>query len=182
MENKELYHHGIKGMRWGVRRYQNKDGTLTAKGKKRYASEIEKLKKEEAILKNKKRTQAKIEKLLQKQKELEDIKTSLSKKQSKSENESTVATSKNTKANRFPDVKSLSDTELKSMVTRLENEQKYKKYARDFEQSQKTRGKKFVDTVLDKVIIPAALDVGQKVAKDILTDLANNAKKKKGNP
>ena len=33
MEN-ELYHHGIKGMKWGVRRYQNKDGTLTAAGKK----------------------------------------------------------------------------------------------------------------------------------------------------
>lgn len=31
----ELYHHGILGQRWGVRRYQNKDGTLTAAGKKR---------------------------------------------------------------------------------------------------------------------------------------------------
>lgn len=31
-----LSHHGIKGQRWGVRRFQNKDGTLTAKGKKRY--------------------------------------------------------------------------------------------------------------------------------------------------
>ena len=32
----ELYHHGIKGQKWGVRRYQNKDGTLTSSGKKRY--------------------------------------------------------------------------------------------------------------------------------------------------
>lgn len=36
-----LYHHGIKGMKWGVRRYQNKDGSLTAKGKKRYSSVAE---------------------------------------------------------------------------------------------------------------------------------------------
>lgn len=32
----ELYHHGIKGMKWGIRRFERKDGTLTAAGKKRY--------------------------------------------------------------------------------------------------------------------------------------------------
>lgn len=36
MEN-ELYHHGIKGQRWGIRRYQNKDGSLTPAGRKRVA-------------------------------------------------------------------------------------------------------------------------------------------------
>lgn len=33
----ELYHYNIKGAKWGVRRYQNKDGSLTEAGKRRYA-------------------------------------------------------------------------------------------------------------------------------------------------
>jgi hypothetical protein len=35
-KNDELYHHGIKGQKWGIRRYQNPDGSLTAEGRKRY--------------------------------------------------------------------------------------------------------------------------------------------------
>ena len=35
-DNDCLVHHGIKGQRWGIRRFQNKDGTLTEEGKKRY--------------------------------------------------------------------------------------------------------------------------------------------------
>lgn len=36
MATNELTHWGIKGMKWGVRRYQNSDGSLTAAGKRRY--------------------------------------------------------------------------------------------------------------------------------------------------
>ena len=50
----EIFHHGIRGMHWGIRRYQNKDGSLTPAGRKRYMSDekfrnkyIEKKKREE---------------------------------------------------------------------------------------------------------------------------------------
>ena len=35
----ELCHYGIKGMRWGIRRYQNPDGSLTPAGKKKLKTE-----------------------------------------------------------------------------------------------------------------------------------------------
>ena len=49
----ELKHHGILGMKWGIRRYQNKDGSLTSGGKKRYNVDIESAKNQ--VEKSKKR-------------------------------------------------------------------------------------------------------------------------------
>lgn len=43
MPDYELYHHGIKGMKWGVRRYRNADGSLTNAGKKRAEHKLNKL-------------------------------------------------------------------------------------------------------------------------------------------
>lgn len=38
MENEILVHHGIKGQKWGIRRFQNADGSLTVAGRKRYGN------------------------------------------------------------------------------------------------------------------------------------------------
>lgn len=80
----ELQHHGIMGMKWGQRRYQNKDGSLTAAGQKRYNKEVEKLKKETAKVKaaekvaaNRKKTQSKLDKLDAKKQALEERKKAL---------------------------------------------------------------------------------------------------------
>ena len=51
--NNYLAHYGIKGMKWGVRRFQNSDGSYTDKGRKRYAKQIEKHERLEAKQRNK---------------------------------------------------------------------------------------------------------------------------------
>lgn len=44
----ELYHHGILGQRWGVRRYQNEDGSLTSAGRKHLQKQIAKIEKKDS--------------------------------------------------------------------------------------------------------------------------------------
>ena len=156
MEN-ELTHWGIRGMKWGVRRYQNKDGTLTPAGQKRYNKEMSKLKAEEKVLKNRQRTQSKFDKLDQKRKEVEALKSG-------------KPLPKKTKKPSQSSVKDLSDDELRSMVNRMLLEQQYSK----LKPEQVSTGKKFVDKVMKDVIAPAATDVGKEVVKNALKKGVNS--------
>lgn len=157
MEN-ELMHWGIKGMKWGVRRYQNKDGSLTPAGKKRYDKEMAKLKEEEKIAKNKLRTQAKLNKLDEKRKEIEALKSG-------------KPIAKSTKQPSKPSVKDMSDEELRQTVNRLLMEQQYAK----LNPQQVSAGQKFVKKVMNDVVAPAATEVGKNVLKDAMTRAVKNA-------
>ena len=158
MDEKELLHWGIKGMKWGVRRYQNKDGTLTPAGKKRYNAEMERLKNEEKILKNKEATRAKLAKLENKQKEIDERKKALNGDSGKK----TVTKKAGDESEpKRKSVKDMSDEELVAVVRRAQLEKQY----RDLNPQQISAGKKFFNTF----IVPTATNVGKNLATDFAT-------------
>lgn len=171
----ELYHWGIKGMKWGQRRYQNKDGSLTPAGIKRYNREVQKLKDREASIKAKEKAKKYQDKLDKKKSELDEREAALKGKSVKK------STPKATPGNQsgVKSIKDMSDAELRAVVNRLQLEQQY----RNLTPQQVSKGKKFVDSVVGKVLAPASQEVGKDVAKRLLTDMANAAldadKKKK---
>ena len=142
MEN-ELYHHGVKGQRWGVRRYQNKDGSLTYAGKKRALKMQDQYTNftEDKKYRNKDGSYT-----------YEGRKKALKMKEKYSE-----LTGKDLK--RYPPVKK-SSIDPDKKISELDS----KKIS---------KGKKFVSYVMQTMIIPAATDVGRQAVKSMMVKAVN---------
>ena len=172
----ELYHHGIRGMKWGIRRYQNKDGSLTAAGKKRIAAETEALKKEEQTLKNRKATQAKFDKLAAKRKALEEKKAELDGKDTKKTDKKANSESDE------PVKKSLSDlsiTELRSVVERARLEDEYRRLRPEPAPPEKHAMAK---KIVKDAVVPAITNAGRKFLEDTLNDYIEKVSDRKVDP
>lgn len=181
----ELYHYGIKNMKWGIRRYQNKDGSLTPAGIKRYNREVQKLKDREASIKAKEKAKKYQDKLDKKKSELDEREAALNgKPTSKSAPKAASKNGTQKGTDQHKSVKDMSDAELKAAYNRLLTENNYRnELAKSLPPQQVSKGRKFVDSVLNDVLAPAAKEVGKDVTKKILSSIVNEAleadKKKK---
>ena len=149
----ELYHHGIRGMKWGVRRYQNEDGTLTIEGKKRYqrdAKEQNWIIGEDGIARSQsKKTKGEtrnadpdkwVKEDLERSKRLVDAASTMNNQL----NNINSRTSNNKKINRA-NLDSMTDKELRDRINRELLERQYNDM---FTPQNKTSGKQYVGNIL----------------------------------
>lgn len=161
MSDYVIMHHGIKGMKWGIRRYQNKDGTLTAAGKKRYNKEVEKLKNERKTLNNQKRTQAKLDKLDEMRKENNRLRDEVNSKKKGSSSDDSNQRSNESQSSQSRTRSIQEETQdLRTRNDYLAEQKRQIELQRDLKNltqpQQVSNGKKITEKVIDNVIIPAA--------------------------
>lgn len=161
----ELYHWGTKGMKWGIRRYQNKDGSLTPAGRKRYASENEKLKAREKAIKGREKAAARQAKLDAKKAELDAREAALKGKKDKSNPKPDAPKQKT--------IKDMTDDELREFTNRMNLEKNYLDAQRNLAAmtpKKASNGKDFVNNLLNDVIMPSAKNAGKEWLEKYMKD------------
>lgn len=184
MDN-ELYHFGIKGQRWGVRRYQNPDGSLTALGKKKYGtkSNFEKVQAaKKAASGSKIKAQLDREKAnARTQAEIEKYRKKAAKKLGKGEDsEDKNDDSGGEKNEKKKTGKQMSNEELRTATERINLERNYAEAQKNYImtnqqlaqlQPQKvSKGKEFAKKIWNYAVEPAVVNAGKQYLEKMLKD------------
>lgn len=147
MENNSLQHHGIKGQKWGIRRYQNEDGTLTKEGQKRYEREKREnagKKKENRIDTSKPDPKRWVKEDLERSKRVTDSTSNLVKQAQALERE----TAPKPKKERL-DLNNISDQELRQKINRELLERQYSDMFGKDQAAEISKGRQFAREALE---------------------------------
>ena len=166
LSDDELQHWGIKGMRWGVRRYQNKDGSLTPAGRKKYKAEMEKVKKAEADLKRRRATKTKLDNLAARKKAVKDGNDELDATEGKKKGLFGRKKDKGSGKDGKKSLKDMTDEELNAAINRSRLEQQYKQLHPD-PVPKKSR-------LVNDVLAPAAISSGKKFLEGLFDKAAKS--------
>lgn len=147
MDNNELQHWGVKGMKWGIRRYQNADGSLTLAG--RY-HQYKLNKKRKAALEKARETRA-------------------------ANKAAAEARAKKIASGRMP-AKQMTDAELEARKKRLQSEKEYNDLVRQTRQVNRGRKflDKVLDSTADKVADHVVADIASQTAKTLGVKAVNH--------
>ena len=148
MYEQYLQHHGILGMKWGVRRYQNKDGTLTSAGKRRSRNDYSNLSDEEMTKTVKRKN---LEKQYAKATNARSTNLDATKKvvDNTSNLVNNLKNANNTskkKANASMDLSNMTDKELRDRINRANLE---RQYTNMFSEETTSKGRSYASDILD---------------------------------
>ena len=185
--NDELYHYGVLGQKWGIRRYQNKDGSLTPAGKKRQAkleAELDELNGKKPSQESPKSRLAAYREKKQAEKEKAEKAARLEKaRQAKLEKQKAAAERAEKLKNGELSVKEMTDQEIQDKINRIALEDSLRKTMKDYEynfssekkQRAKDYAKKYQDELVDKLAKNVAADLVAQTIKAVMAEGINKA-------